>query len=193
MSESLESWNPNDVPGTLNKYYQKTITSVKDQIVWYQQHRRPYRRLSWAIRFFIVLLCAIGGLCPLLGERGFCTKCIINFSEWGYIVIGIGVGLYGFDRFLGISSCWIRYTRTEYALWPLLHAFELEWAQLHAAKTESENLSEFSIKCLKAIGNFIQQVDLVVGEETKAWADEFQRNMASLESAMQLAKPKETN
>jgi hypothetical protein len=112
---------------------------------------------------------------------------LINFSQWGYVFLGLAAFLLGFDRFFGFSTSYSRYVTTALAAQRALVEFQLDWVSLlaRAKRLTSETDVEPFLQRTKALHVAIRDL---VEKETLAWATEFQTNLTELEKMVSIQK-----
>jgi hypothetical protein len=103
---------------------------------------------------------------------------------WASIVFGVATLLLAFDRFLDLSSGWIRYIAAELKLQRLLCDFRISW-QMEKASWKGEPPGDGQVQ--RALGmarGFRNEVNQVVLEETNRWIEEFQKSLKELDEAL---------
>jgi hypothetical protein len=177
-------WDPADTLGSLGKLRVYVENEAAKAIKWYFDSKASKALWSRWLRFLAISLSTIGGLLPiavtLLKAKypGF-----IGQIESGLIVsvlLGVAAGLLAFDHFFGFSSGWIRYVLTATSLQGALEEFRMDWEMLNATAF-SQPTSDQIMALVQRAKSFRVAVAGMVLEETKAWAIEFQNNLAQLE------------
>ena len=105
----------------------------------------------------------------------------LDFSQLGYLLIGIGAGCLGFDRFFGYSSGWMRYITTSMAIERSLEEFRFDWVALMTKSAGQTPSPDQILKLIEVSKQFSLAVKGQVEQETKAWVQEFQNNLSQLE------------
>ena len=128
MSElaPFPAWIPDETKESLDSIYNWAIAKAEDQINWYQAKRGPKRSGSQWIRAISVCVVVLGALCPLIDAAAasvFPTK----LSQWGYVLLAVAAGLFSYDKYFGLSTGWVRYVQTEWALRKALTEFRYNW------------------------------------------------------------------
>jgi hypothetical protein len=182
------SWKDEDIEDSLIKLRQYVEAEAQGQIDWYYAKKTPKARLSSGLRLASILLTVIGGLVPIVKATlpaGAMAKLPFDFSEAGYLLIGLAAGCFGLDRFFGVSSGWIRYITAAMALEKAVAEYRLGWVQsmakLRGKPPDAQQLEELIQTCT----TFSLTVKNQVEQETKAWVTEFQSNLAQLEKDLQ--------
>jgi SMODS and SLOG-associating 2TM effector domain 2 len=138
--------------------------------------------MSAALRVVAILLFVLGGLVPIV--KATLPAVAINhvdFGQAGYLLIGVGAGCLGLDRFFGYSTGWIRYITTALALEKSREEYRLQWTR-QMAKTRGNQLSADEVEeLIQTCATFSLAIKSQVEQETKAWVAEFQSNLTQLE------------
>lgn len=160
----------------LDVLYLHVENKAREMIGWYLTHKRSSARWSRVLRFLAIFFAGVGGLCPLLQSFS------VHFNQLGYVALGLVAAIFGFDKFFGFSSAWMRYMLTQIRLQKKFAEFQLEWLKRRSfvdkdlPKEKAEELFGF----LQAF-----QVDLLgdVEQEIQSWVAEFQSNLLQLDKA----------
>jgi hypothetical protein len=130
----------------------------------------------------------LGGLVPIIKATlpaAALTHLPVDFGQAGYLLIGVGAGCLGLDRFFGYSTGWIRYITTALALEKSREEYRLQWTR-QMAKTRGNQPSVDEVEQLIQIcATFSLAIKSQVEQETKAWVAEFQSNLTQLEKDLQ--------
>lgn len=107
------------------------------------------------------------------------------FAQWGYVFFGIAAAIYGFDKFFGLSTGWMRYIVTQMALEKALKEFQYDWLILRAQPNDPAGAQNANTQALlQKMRDFTSQVETLVKQETDAWVLEFQNNLSQLEKVL---------
>jgi hypothetical protein len=181
-----EIWNASDAPRVLHALYERVEQSARRNIAWYFREKARKGLLSRALRGCAIVLFVLGGLAPLVhaivlgntpaGSSGF------NLNQYGYVSLALAAGLLAFDKFFGVSTSYVRYLTTAFALQKSLSAFQLEWVRL-VRKAGGLSSSTDPEPLLAHLSAFQGVVDVIVQSETEAWVAEFHANLSELQRA----------
>ncbi len=155
---------------------------AQEQIQWYWRKKVWKARISWSLRFIVILLSTLGALVPIIKATFPPITTSYDFGQAGYLLIAIAAGCVGLDRFFGYSSGWIRYVTTAMAIEKSLEEYRMEWARMTAKAGEHPPDADLVDGLIQLSKAFILSVRVLVEQETKVWATEFQSNLAQLEA-----------
>ena len=178
----IPKFDPANPQPYLDGLYQWTVAHVESQIGWYVEKRVPKRRWSQAIRAMSAFLLLAGALCPMLDAIGVAGW--PKFGPWGYVLLALGGGVFGYDRYFGLSSGWIRYALTSMSLEKLLVQFRFDWALATARQAAGQAALDDVLRQVQLAREFALQVHEQVKQESDAWALEFQSSLAELQKAL---------
>lgn len=177
----LLSWSEQDLAGSLQKVFEHVQGKALETIAWYMSRKRLRAWLSQALRLGAIFFVTVGGLVPLLSAtRVIPATLSTDMGQVGYVSFALAGGCVALDRFFGLSSSWMRYITTSFAIQRLLAEFQLEWAVLQvkvAGRQPTRAQAEQMLLRLKA---FRSEVLELVERETQSWVSEFQTNLAEL-------------
>lgn len=157
--------------------YQDAQSRAIEAYEWYLADRISKKYASRILRGLAVLLAAAGGLVPLANVTAGQVV-----SGWGYILLaGAGV-CFGFDRFLGLSSGWMRDIVTAQRIQRRLQSFEFDWTALDAAAALGEPRIMTPEPYLRLLRDFASDLSDIVIAETGDWVAEFQSGLQQLEA-----------
>lgn len=142
---------------------------------WYLADRVRRKAFSRRLRGLALVLATAGGLVPLVGaslEKG--------VSGWGYVLIALAAVCVGFDRFLGLSSGWMRDMVTAQRIQRRLQEFQLDWTVLSAAQAQEQAIDPRAY--LEMLRGFYTDLSEIMMEETSEWVAEFQSGLNQLQS-----------
>ena len=176
------SWKPADREAALASLFDHVRKDALEVVNWYAKAKRPKRRAAIVARLLAITAAGIAALLPLLD--GIVDPTTAWSSLWVSLALAIGAGLIAFDRYLGWSTGWIRYIKSELQVRDTLEIFELEW-QADRATWQGEVPSvEQVARLLSATKAFVGRINAVVQEETNAWAEEFMGALQQIEDAL---------
>lgn len=162
---------------TLELIKTSILASMKIEENWYIEHRRWHSIFSRTIRVVSILLFAFGILWPILSA---------NFSieskprvDIGYLSLAVGGLLLLLDKYLGISSGYVRFYIAELDIKKNTQEFIENW-NVESAKAATPLTIENILNLLNTIKVFRQSVFTTIQVETGAWATEFQTQTGEL-------------
>jgi hypothetical protein len=125
----------------------------------------------------------VAGIIPLLAQLSTSNGQPQIAPAWASVALVLAVALVGLDRFLGLSSAWMRFLTTEIQIRNTLQAFQLDWeiqrATWKGAAPSDEQVQEMLGQC-KA---FLVQVNALLEQEMAAWIQELQTALRQLDDA----------
>ncbi len=155
---------------------------AQEQIRWYWRKKVWKARMSWSLRFVVIVLSTLGALVPIIKATFPPITTSYDFGQAGYLLIALAAGCVGLDRFFGYSSGWIRYVTTAMAIEKALEEYRMEWTRMTAKSGQHPPDADLIDGLIQLSKAFIVSVRVLVEQETKAWATEFQSNLAQLEA-----------
>lgn len=174
-------------PKILREYLEKVRNFANGttlrQIEWYNKSKNPFMQRAKILRGLAIVFAALGGLTPFLTASKILPKDWNGFdwTQIGYIFLGIAVCLIVLDRFFGYSSSWMRFMITSNTLQKDLAEFQYDWAIL-SVKASSNPLTPPDCEpLLKRVQTFALKVHSEVEKETSEWAAEYRSNLAEME------------
>ncbi len=180
------SWAPEDCEASLAAVYGHVQSDALEAIRWYRRARVPKRRLAVATRFLAVFLLGAAGILPLVevvvAQMGGGAPHVP--AIWVSILVAVGAGALGFDRFYGASSGWIRYIQSEHRIRTTLENFELEWEGERALRGGRAPTPDEVQAMLARARAFATAVNAIVEDETSAWVEEFRRSITQINDAL---------
>ena len=172
------AWNPSDVPGSLNEIRTYVETEANKAADWYYRAKRSKAAWSRFLRAAAILLSTAAGILPIAVTLKFGKD--ESSGLWVSLLLGLAAGAVGLDHFFGFSSGWIRYVITASGIQNALEEFRMDWSMLSAHLSTPPTDEQLQALIEHAKGFRIAVAGMVL-DETKAWAAEFQSNMAQLE------------
>ena len=166
--------NPAD---TLEKIKTNILSAMKKEEDWYKKFTRRHSFFSRCIRIFSILLFAFGTLCPILNVG--LDKLHQIGLHWGYVSLAIGGLLLLIDKYLGVSSGYVRFYIAQLDIQKNTFDFIENW-DIAMAKASSPLSQENILNLLNTIKAFRQAVFTTIQVETGAWATEFQTQTGEL-------------
>lgn len=177
------SADPKALQEYLEGVHDFALKSTMKQINWYNENKKPYMERAKVLRGLAIVFVALGALTPfIVGSKIIPEGWVgINWTQVGYISLGIAVCLIGLDKFFGYSSSWIRFMTTSNALQKYLAEFQYDWAIL-SAKASCNPLTPGGCEpLLQRVQTFALKVHSEIERETSEWAAEYRSNLAEME------------
>lgn len=166
-------------PGeTLETIKTSILTTMKIEQDWYAKYRCWHSIYSRTIRVFCIILFALGILWPILSPN-FPDTCILKQINIGYISLVVGGLLLLLDKYLGISSGYVRFYVAELDIKKNTLDFIENW-DIETAKSSTPLTQENILALLNLVKAFQQAVYTTIQVETGAWATEFQTQTGEL-------------
>lgn len=174
-------WNATKPDESLILMHQWAVKKAHERINWYKDNSKTKRILSVLLRIIVIFFVAAGGLCPLIDATGVFKQVGLDsftLGKWGYVSMAFAAAIVGFDKFFGLSTGWMRFIVTQLSLERVLQEFHYDWAFLLAQQQEQQ--VKTNIPLLKRAKDFTLRVEDLVKQETDAWVQEFQSDIAEL-------------
>lgn len=161
-------------PGeTLETIKASILTAMKVEEDWYIKYRRRHAGMSRSIRVISITLFAFGILWPI-----FTAGKSAGFN-YGYVGLTIGGLLLLIDKYLGISTGYVRFYIAELDIKKNTRDFIENW-DIETAKSSNPLTIENILALLNLVKSFRQAVYTTIQVETGAWATEFQTQTGEL-------------
>lgn len=180
-------WDENDPMGSLAALFRSTYETGLERIEWYRRNLKWKRIGSRFFRAAAIILIGIGSLLPLVvtASIGFGWNASRIPFAFGYVAFALAAGCLAYDKYVGLSTGWIRYIKTQLVLEAGLDRLRLDWISL-IAKVQANKPTPDQVQILlKRLQTFVRFVDAQVQQETDAWILEFQTSLAELAKAAQ--------
>ena len=140
---------------------EKILTSIKDEENWYVRHRRWHSIYSRSTRIIAILIWPILNANLKLDEK---LK-----VDMGYISLSIGGLLLLLDKFLGVSSGYVRFYIAELDIKKHTADFIGNW-DIESVKASIPMTKENVLALLNIVKQFRESVFTTIQVETGAWA-----------------------
>ena len=179
--EHFPVWDATKSDESLILVHQWAVNKAHERIDWYKDNSKTKRILSVLLRIIVIFFVAAGGLCPLIDATEVFKQLGIDsftLGKWGYVSIALAAAIVGFDKFFGLSTGWMRFIVTQLSLERVLQEFHYDWAFLLAQQQEQQ--VKTNIPLLQRAKDFTLKVEDLVKQETDAWVQEFQSDIAEL-------------
>ncbi len=162
---------------TLESIKEKILVSMKVEEDWYAKHRKWHSFYSRGIRVIAIILFSVGILLPILNFDIITIKS--KNLNIGYICLAVGGLLLLLDKYLGVSSGYVRFYIAELDIKKNTHEFISNW-DIETAKASNPMTVENIVTLLNILKQFKQAVFTTIQVETGAWATEFQTQTGEL-------------
>jgi hypothetical protein len=150
-----------------------------ESINWYISKKKFKSIASRFLRVLTILLTCIGGLFPIL--QGIDLPDIQLDAQYGYIALAIAATCMALDKFMGLSSSWVRYMTTSFTLQKDLAEFQTDWILMWSEVKSDTPTSAQHKKILHRIKAFRLKILTEIEQEIQLWTSEFQSNLAQLQ------------
>jgi hypothetical protein len=182
LPESLPpTWDAANPQNSLERLRTYVESEAQKAIGWYFASKRSKALISRWLRLIAIVLSTAAAILPIIFSIWKTTVPGIESGLLVSLLLGLAAGIVGFDHFFGFSSGWIRYVLTASAIEAALEEFRLDW-QLLLAHLSTPSTNEQTFAMIERAKNFRISITNMVQDETKAWAAEFQSNLAQLEN-----------
>ncbi len=174
------TWDPKDVPGSLEKLRTYVEEEAEKANAWYLQRKGLKAWFSRYMRLGAIVATTLGALFPIAAQL------LLNEHEWAKsglipaLLVGVAASLLGADRAFGFSSGWIRYITTAAIIRKALAEFRIDWVVKTSQLADSPTKEQI-VDLLQSAKGFRLSVEGYIIEETRAWSVEFQNTVAQLE------------
>ena len=166
------------------KLFANVENNAAASMAWYARRKFGEAIASRCLRTLAILLGIVGGLTPIV--VGIYPQAWIG--QLGYALLALAAGAIAADRYLGISSGWIRYVTAMLAIQRALADFRLDWSGLLISVSDGAAGAAALERFLELVRQSQHEVLKVVKEETQAWVAEFQSSLADLEKTLAAQK-----
>jgi len=151
-----------------------------ESINWYISKKKLKSLGSRFLRVLAILLTCIGGLFPILQGIDLPYIQQVN-AQYGYIALAIAATCMALDKFMGLSSSWMRYITTSFSLQKDLAEFQTDWILMWSeVKSDTPTSAQYK-KILHRIKAFRLKILTEIEQEIQLWTSEFQSNLAQLQ------------
>ncbi|OON74872.1 hypothetical protein B1H18_23860 [Streptomyces tsukubensis] len=139
---------------------------------WYLSDRAWKRRAARLLRSGAALGVVTGSALPILDVAGAAS----GVTPWGYLAFLGAAACVACDRFVGLTSGWMRDVATAQAVQRRLQTLQFDWASESVREvlgpTEG-TASEAADRCLNVLRRFSEDINDLVRSETADWMVEF--------------------
>jgi hypothetical protein len=166
------------------------VTSAAQRTIkWYLAGKRPKKQLAQSLRILAILSVAAAGVFPLLAQALSSDSNSRVQPVWAPILLAFAGMCVGLDRYMGYSTAWVRFIRTEQQITRDLAQFQLEWQQEKSTWKDGKPEKEAVERALKKLLEFRNKISSYVIDETNEWIKEFQGALKSIEATVEPQPP----
>lgn len=163
----------------LHELYRWVEHGALETSSWYLADRVWKRRGARVLRAGASAGAVTGAALPLLDLSGV----VDGLAAWGYLALLGAVTCVAVDRFLGLTSGWMRDVATAQAVQRRLQVLQFDWASESVREVlgpTDGTASEAAERCLAVLRRFSEDVTELVRAETADWMVEFRTGVAPL-------------
>ncbi|MFE7132730.1 SLATT domain-containing protein [Streptomyces sp. NPDC057638] len=156
----------------LDELYRWVEDGALRTVEWYLADRVAKRRGGRVLRLGAAVGGVTGATLPLLEL----TDTLTGVAGWGYVALLLGAACVLGDRYLGLTSGWMRSLATAQAVQRRLQALQFDWASENVREVlgpAEGTASEAAERCLRVLRVFSEDIAELVRGETAEWAREF--------------------
>jgi hypothetical protein len=177
MAENSTMYDWTNPKATLEIIKGNILSVMKIEEEWYIKYRKRHSFSSRTIRVVVIILFSLGIMWPIL-------EASLNWpgiKDWnlGYVSLAVGGLLLLLDKYLGVSSGYVRFYIAELDIKKNTMEFLENWS-IETAKSSNPLSLENILTLLNLVKTFRQAVFMTIQVETGAWATEFQTQTGEL-------------
>ncbi|WDV32094.1 SLATT domain-containing protein [Streptomyces sp. AD16] len=173
----LGDWGqPADRLTELYEWVEESALATAD---WYLADRARKRRGARLLRAGTALGTAAGAALPLLDLTG----AVPGASPWACLAVLMAAACVALDRYLGLTSGWMRDMATAQAVQQRLQVLQFDWASECVREVlgpTDGTAAEAADRCLGVLRRFADDLNDLVRTETADWMVEFRTGPAPL-------------
>ncbi|HWT38068.1 MAG TPA: SLATT domain-containing protein [Paraburkholderia sp.] len=181
--------------GTLSRLFSIAVAHATERIAWYEAKAGERAKVAKRIRWWALLLFAMGTLAPIIltflskfdaatrsstGWEWLHWLASIPLTEMGYVMLATAGALVVFDQFFDASGSWIRFRQSQARLEVLLADFRYSWAKV-MAQIQGAQPTHDPAAALTMLRDFVIKVELLAEDETAQWAKRFSEMIDSFD------------
>lgn len=172
---------------TPDEVYQETLDSVDHQIKWYTKNASKKKWWAQKLRLSALLLLGIGFILPVLLDI---VKLPLNVpGSVASVILALGTGLIALDRYMGHSSGWMRFIKTELLLKSYLSRFQYDTYMERLNWKDGKPNEEQRLSFVQRCASFRNQVWTITNDETLDWIEEFRNSLRALDEKYEEMMP----
>lgn len=178
-------WSAGKGAESINALFDHAMSQAESSINWYISAKRPKKFYASSCRVLAIILGAVAGFLPLLGEMFKPENGRPLFhAGWTAILLGVAGALVLTDRVFGFSTAWMRYISTELQLRQIADEFQIDWEAEKAAWQGQEPSPEQVTQMLARCKAFVTQINTIVRDETNVWIQEFENTIKIIDESV---------
>lgn len=180
--DGVLAWDHGDPSGSLDRAAVNIVFEpVNGAITWYFRAKKSKKFFGQWLRIFAWLLGGVAVIVPIAAQIK-----LGSFDDPAYASVAILVagGLIWLDRFLGLTSGWLRYISAGQRLLELKDTFAVEWALVRAGWSGGVPTQEQVLATLNRFRELNAQIHAVVRAETEEWIVEFRDSLKQLDASV---------
>jgi hypothetical protein len=186
--ESIKNldWNRENVVNSLCIAADYACSYADQSAEWYLRFKKWKRIGARWLRIGAIVLLALAGTMPMIQQLGIRAENGSSISPvWASILMAAAVFLIALDKYLGLSTGWIRYVQAESQIRRIRQEFELDWQALLASYAGTIPTAEQIQHALAIVKSFLTQVNGIISDETQKWVAEFQAALKQVDEQIQ--------
>lgn len=188
-------WNPEQPLESRRRLCEFVEGEALALSAYYEGGRILKRRWSRILRGGALGLTLVAGCVPLLkaalGAYWRDREVFAWTGDAGYLLFYLAAALVAVDKYAGFSSGWVRYWMTRFQIEKELEMFRLQWNGLvSGTPPPGKNGPPMDVDFFDLAKSFKQKLMGLVEAESKAWVQEFQNSLDTLESQVKSGQGK---
>lgn len=180
------NWTKEEAFKSAGKIHAYVTDHAKQSQKWYLKKKNNKKIFGFYLRIVAMICTAIAGIIPMLANVFVTDKMPVINPALSGVAIAVAALLIAFDKFGDLTKGWVRYMLTAQEIGNRIDTFQFQWEkkklQWNGAALEQEQIDDLITTC----SEFVNSINLIVLEESKAWATEFLSNMKEIEKAAKL-------
>lgn len=168
----------------LEELYQWVEQGALHVVEWYLTDRARKRRAARVLRLGAVAVGTAGALLPLLELAGVLPRAAWGAGAVGYAALLCAAACLATDRWLGLTSGWMRDIAAAQAVQRRLETLRYEWAAENVREVlgpADGTAGEAAERSLAVLRRFAEDVGEIVRSETADWMTEFRTASSPLQ------------
>lgn len=174
----LTKWDSDKPIESLNYLFKIVEDRTIKAIEYYFNQKRSKKWWSLRLRILSVISFILAGLCPAV----MLIWKLPSLPALGYVFAASAAACIGIDKYLSLSSSWMRYVYAALILKKHLSEFQIQWFEILTPDKNKEWGKEKIIEALNEIKNFQTKINLLLERETQEWFQEYEGTLSLLES-----------
>jgi hypothetical protein len=175
------NWSDNEREASLSKVVEYAHSLAEEARDWYNQGKKSKQRSAKFLRVAAIFATAVAGIFPILTQI-FTTNGVPDVDPaWASIALGVAATCIGLDRFFGFSSGWLRYIEAQTKIRNAIQIFAIDCQLEKLSWTNPTPALNQSKRLIVRAQALITEVNGIIEDETKKWANEFRDALGKLE------------